>query len=482
MMQQSTARRRYSSLLLRLLLGMAIGMLVSLQFFYYSTAVNFQHDDPSLLPHRPAPKSSPSRVVPPNERRLLRDKLQDLPSLDTTTTTYLWEHSDYLPPWAKNYLHWHAQSRQNTSHFSLHNLPNLRLWIVQCTGADPCGGAGDRLKAMPYLVRKAAQTERLLLIHWSKPCRITEFLQPPVGGLDWRVPNWMLEALETYDSPTRPHKSVEHIELYTNATALAQAKARHRPKPPDALHPGIFFRTKLQIYDAGAGMYNSYLISKKEATFDQVYHDWWQVLFTPSPAVAEKITTYLRNQHLQPGHYVSAHIRAVYDHEEIPKLTTKWTQNALNCASHLRAGNAPIFVAADSQAAIQVAIDYGARQNATVLTHPSHPDPPLHLDRYAAMTIHDKTDEDHPPPQDFFDTFVDLYIMSLGRSVFTTRGGYGHWALLMGGNVTQQWRMQWKARGGLKNPCVWLAAAGDAAAVVEEERDDRPIFFPGMGF
>ena len=56
---------------------------------------------------------------------------------------------------------------------------------------DRCGGTADRLKPFLYLLREAYEQQRLLLIYWTKPARLEEFVVPPKGGVDWRVPVWL---------------------------------------------------------------------------------------------------------------------------------------------------------------------------------------------------------------------------------------------------------------------------------------------------
>ena len=63
---------------------------------------------------------------------------------------------------------------------------------MQCLkGSDTkCGGTADRLKPFLFLLREAYESKRFLVIHWTLPARLEEFLVPPKGGIDWRVPKW----------------------------------------------------------------------------------------------------------------------------------------------------------------------------------------------------------------------------------------------------------------------------------------------------
>lgn len=79
----------------------------------------------------------------------------------------------------KEYFDWHSEKRQ---HLSLENWNETRYIVTICMNSDEkCGGTADRLRPLPALVRVAANTKRLLLIHWARPAPLTEFLFPPVG-------------------------------------------------------------------------------------------------------------------------------------------------------------------------------------------------------------------------------------------------------------------------------------------------------------
>ena len=127
----------------------------------------------------------------------------------------LWARSAKIPVWMKRYFKWHKQQRVHN--LNPENWKSMRFLVMECLRHHPkCGGTSDRLvslcrdvltlrkgrrrshflagltqKPLPTLVRLAATTKRLLLIHWTRPCRLEEFLLPPRGGVDWRVPDWL---------------------------------------------------------------------------------------------------------------------------------------------------------------------------------------------------------------------------------------------------------------------------------------------------
>jgi hypothetical protein len=178
---------------------------------------------------------------------------------------------------------------------------------------------------------------------------------------------------------------------------------------------------------------------------------------------------------LVPGEYVSAHVRAMYKQKRVPARIKEWTLNALNCTSNLRPGK-PIFLASDTNYSAQVGIAYGDEKRANIVTHESKPNPPLHFD----MISEHPTDivKEHPP-SDYYDTFIDLYLLALGGCVFNTQGGYGSWGLLIGGNVTCTWRQRIRKKR-IDNPCEWKDPP--TGTETQEARLTEPLFLEPMDY
>jgi hypothetical protein len=165
---------------------------------------------------------------------------------------------------------------------------------------------------------------------------------------------------------------------------------------------------------------------------------------------------------LKPNQYVAAHLRALYAVKEEDRADwyiQMFTENALACATNLRQGM-PIFFASDSHVATEHALKLGKHDTSTnvskffdhqtiaaalskgVVVSEHNPNPPWHLDARLG------------PVEKFYDTFVDLYLMALAGCVTYNMGGYGHWALLIGGNV--KCSLKQEAIGNkrmLKDPC-----------------------------
>jgi hypothetical protein len=237
-------------------------------------------------------------------------------------------------------------------------------------------------------------------------------------------------------------------------------------------------RARYQSFNGGSEWYDSQLIEEdNEAPFNEVFYDVWRTFFRPSKAVAAIIQSQMKQMELVPGAYVSAHLRALYAiAERDVKQIQQWTRNALNCASNLRQqqpGGAPIFFASDSTEASQYARVYAGEKGARVVTHTPQPNPPLHLDRCR--------DWQKRPTSDFYDTFVDLYLIALGGCVTYNRGGYGHWGLLIGGDY-QCFIDQATTQGGnIKLKCKWLEGKDQAPVVKEQQQKPSiPLFLEAM--
>jgi hypothetical protein len=167
---------------------------------------------------------------------------------------------------------------------------------------------------------------------------------------------------------------------------------------------------------------------------------------------------------------------------ERPKPQTRLlTQNALNCASTLYPG-APIFVASDDPFAIQVARNYGVRKGGTIIaryevvdtTHASTVAAPLHLELAKNATAR--------RAEDYYDTFVDFYLMGLSRCVTYNKGGFGHWAMLISYNVSCKLRHQVNNNFTF---CNWTNTTSTQLPPTPERMmssipRQQPIFLPPM--
>jgi hypothetical protein len=332
----------------------------------------------------------------------------------------LWETSTNIPPWMKRYFEWHRSERAK---LTVDNWRERRYLVLRCLRTDfSCGGASDRLKAIPYLLLLANQTNRLFFIKWSRPAPLEEFLVPPVGGLNWTVP-----AAVDFE----PLLIGRGGAIYTskkNETGIIAI--------PENAFWAATDRMVVEVRLVGVSfneVYDENRQSPSEATFERVYSDVWRVLFEPSPELALVIAATYEKLGLTPGGYVSAHVRGQYNNNRTGD--TALLKNALNCASSLLPG-APIYVASDSLPLSTYAFEYGTRVlNHSVVAN-RREQPPLHIDRGKNFLSQVQTDWDKYPASAYYDTFVDLYLLSGGRCFTYGIGGYGYWASLISQNVS----------------------------------------------
>jgi hypothetical protein len=179
---------------------------------------------------------------------------------------------------------------------------------------------------------------------------------------------------------------------------------------------------------------------------------------------------------IQP--YVSVHVRANYIRDNTHNYPE---ENAIRCANRLQqqyreymmkhdsSGNdtdihhpLPIYFASDTAIVTQRAIQYGSHQNLVVLSrtsrrrrHHNNDDQesfnsivdtntlnnPYHIDQPAAAAATTTTTNDTVlllSPHDFYDTFVDLYLLAMGRCHTWGAGGYGSWAAVIASTPNQK--------------------------------------------
>jgi hypothetical protein len=326
----------------------------------------------------------------------------------------------------KRYFAWHRSER---SKLTPENWEAKRYLILRCLREDKlCGGASDRLGPLPYLLMLANRTSRLLFIHWTHPAPLEEFLVPPAGGMNWTLPgavsftNWTA----VLNKQELANQNVSHIVIepwneHAASTDRVVVEARM-----NSFFGSFHRRFPLKVYDEnqdlGAG----------ESSFEQVYADMWRVLFEPSPPVKARIEGALERLGLSPKGYVSAHVRAQFR----KNLTAKTTlvTNALHCALTLHPDmGLPVYLASDSKAVIRFGMDYGRRiLNRTVIAD-AHAPTPLHIDRGVEF-LRNAPDQEMRPASAYYDTFVDLYLLSYGTCLTFGHGSYGHWASLISGN------------------------------------------------
>ena len=342
-----------------------------------------------------------------------------------STTTGLWQdHKEFplLPPWLQDYFAWHQKERQRLTNRNWRNWNETTRFLIPVAPRKlKSGGMTDRIRPIAAYLRLAAETNRLLLIYWERPCSLEEFLLPPEGGLNWRVPSQIRKAVQRMGPPYGRHSSNwTEVEEWAHQNHLETATENGDTTPTTTI---ITFQ--YQSWHYGELWYTEHA-SKEEAPVAQVFRDIWHIVFTPSPPVAERIHAAFQQMNLLPGEYTTIHIRALYGLQGPRSDVRQIAENAMNCGSQLRPGG-PFFVASDSSDALRVALDYGKAKRSQVVTANHASKQPFHLDLYTGNAT---------TPADFYDGFVDLYLMASTRCVAVGPGGFARWGNVLGYNRT----------------------------------------------
>lgn len=326
-------------------------------------------------------------------------------ALSTVTDTTILPLSG--PPWFQEYTQWHATTLQT---INATNWQNYKYLILRCVSGDAkCGGAADRLASLPVMVYMAYQSQRLLLIYWSRPHALEEFLLP--NGLNWTVPNCLRKPLQVETTRGLFRWNDKRMQDFNASYHKAQVIRIMR----------LFYIN--HYYDRHFETANHTLLD--------VYPAIWNTLFRPSPGVQARLDDTLQQLHLEPKHYAAAHVRSVYINNRTHDRSEM--ENAVRCAhSHSQQQHHPkIYVASDSIASVQVARDYAISHKYTIVSRP-HDHPVLHLDRGRHFLVTNADWKDRPP-SDFYDTFVDVYLLSYANVIALGAGGYAQWGAYIGG-------------------------------------------------
>jgi hypothetical protein len=421
-------------------------------FLYCQQAVIVDGDvDRRTTSSLPSPEErqriSISKYIPP---------FSSLSSTKRQKADNLWENNPALPVWMKEYFKWH---HEQVSQLNESNWKSQRYLVLRCLQQDrKCGGAADRLRLVPVALLVAHQCNRILLIHWERPCPLTEFLVPPVtGGLDWRIPAWLQEHLQFRKRPFILTLNPHATELLAQSPDLVLADMLLQIND----HGASYYLQHTNKHGAAASLLNatdnehddnrqdvSASTSTNSFALEHIYHHVWDILFQPSPAVAALIQKQMQQLQLTDNNYAAVHIRSQYlrDKSSIAKHAPHF-RNAVHCASQLLPG-APIYIASDAAVVTEYAVSYGREKAAVsatktkgataiaVVARPtsSNSTSPLHLDRgsdYLANGAQILEQEVVRRPSDYYDIFVDLYLLARSKCIALHTGGYGHWARLI---------------------------------------------------
>jgi len=96
------------------------------------------------------------------------------------------EGENDVPEWIDSYFAWHREMRHKFPDRQLFEHPDAPNLIVRvCT--LKCGGLNDRITGLPLDLYVANLTRRVLLVKWTHPMALEEFMVP--SKVDWTVPS-----------------------------------------------------------------------------------------------------------------------------------------------------------------------------------------------------------------------------------------------------------------------------------------------------
>eukprot|EP00934_Nitzschia_sp_Nitz4_P003585 Nitzschia sp. Nitz4//scaffold113_size70149//12309//13373//NITZ4_005941-RA/size70149-exonerate_protein2genome-gene-0.0-mRNA-1//1//CDS//3329533314//3575//frame0 len=306
-----------------------------------------------------------------------------------------------------DYFVWHSNTK---SQLNESNWNQTQYLVLHCSKDRSCGGFSDRIKPLPFIVLHAAIYKRLLFIDWERPAKLEEFLLPPLGGVDWRLPGWLKPNLD---------KANENRKPLVGCDDLSRQLRRHNAT--------TVYRTKVQTPDACEGSYVSHP-NVAESSYGGTYHGLFRVFFEPVKRIQTKIDNLMAQKALVPGKYGAAHLRNMYGNRlwRHPNETISLVVNGINCASTKTPGG-PVYFASDDYFAVKAAVAYG-HQNSLPIASFDIEQEPLHLDKDDAWRTRD--------PSAYDDTFIDMYLLGQAHCVAFSNGGYGTFGMLLSYNAS----------------------------------------------
>ena len=310
----------------------------------------------------------------------------------------------------------------------------------------------------PYYIWLAHKTGRKFLIKYSKPYPLEEFLVPPEGGLDWRLPDKYCEE-EWKAYANRSWKEMTN-QKYT-------ALHRHIQSPPYNNARFIFVNRNYASRDIGNTFQDETGLSPED-----VWPGIFRRMFKPSKAVGEIIDSLAQGSGLVPGEYAGTQIRARFpvgkegiqmvgrkelvnmNHHETKIYVQKLGDNAANCALKAMPETKHIYVATDTSELLGYLLyespiwgDHNSthagnnnittsavtnphqRPSAKIVTRPDYNVSSLYFGKTYLENLLDE-----PPPEAYFQIFIDLWMLSHTKCMSQGHGGFGHFGSTLSGN------------------------------------------------
>lgn len=336
-----------------------------------------------------------------------------------------WFASNTMPKWMKMYLTWHKEAKANITES---NWKDQRYLIMTCYNGQACGNVNSRLRPLPAHIRIAANTKRILLIHWDKPNRLEYFVETPKEtkdfgdegrsiGMDWTVPDYMVWKVRASSQQT--------------ATKVLQKQALQLTRT--VVNSNFNDDTFMEDY------YNARLVTDNaksddnDKPADQVYRDLFLSMFEPSLALQERVDEVMDHVGITTGNYSVAHVDypIIPSNDDEEKMMILKTEAALNCLTQVNP-DGPYVAFTETLPAAGVATAYGLEHGLRIP---------------AKQITHDK----HVVPKDVMGSFAEIYLMVNAKCVSYGRSSFGALGYILG----QDYNCKIKYAGPDAQECAW---------------------------
>jgi len=398
--------------------------------------------------------------------------------------------SQSLPIWIQEYMSWHRHMRSQYPGQAILTDPNAPPVLVRiCLGL--CGGLHDRLGQLPLDLYIANQTRRILLIKWIKPHSLEEFLVPSLSststldhGIDWTfplgVPGWgtgcntLNECAKQVRSQPQIPGNIAETRLDSNTsfeTLLDQGidLLNGKMKKIKAVTFQIMGHLSEDVLERKLQQLGETDMIHTTSTFGTLFHTFFQ----PHPNIQKEITSIRQQYNLIPGTYTVAHVRVRHpkaynkgmrfnnefvsnaDKLGLPfeghfrDLAIRMASRAIACAATLPGvASQPIYFMADESELVRfVTRDLVNATTAALnpsLHHHDNNDNVNETARYVMFKYNVVARDQNVknahidknkgrPPEDYYGTFVDLYLGIEARCVAFGIGNYAMFATKISG-------------------------------------------------
>ena len=267
-----------------------------------------------------------------------------------------------------------------------------------------------------------------------------EFLVPPEGGFDWRLPTEYVEQ-EWGQYANRSMTEMKNQRRVTWHTWIQRPAHKNKRF--------ILANTNLAINKVG-NVFNQ----ETGENLDELWPAIFRRMFKPSKPLGESIDTFTRENGLFPGEYAAAHVRARHpkgrgiikmngkdEHSGINMndgktrdVVTKIGDNAINCATKAMPGTKHVYFASDSHVINDYLLNespfwapHNQQINTTIVV--MRPDHAIDAKHFEAMP------NESSKPRDYYATFHDLWIMAHSKCLAQGVGCFGRFGSILSGNL-----------------------------------------------